>query len=101
MTRWLTAVLILLGVGGAWLGVPANAWSADAPGAMAQMAKVNLNTATVAQLTALPGVGETIARAIVDYRDNNGAFRTVDGLLQVKGIGDKRLAAIRDLVSLE
>ncbi len=101
MRRWLTAVLVLLCVGGVFLGAPPAVWSADAPAAAAQMDKVNVNTATVAQLTALPGVGEAIAQAIVEYRDNNGAFRSVDDLLQVKGIGEKKLAALRGLVSLE
>lgn len=66
MSRWLTAVLVLLCVGGVFLGEPPAVWSADAPAAAAQMGKVNINTATVAQLTALPGVGETIAQAIVE-----------------------------------
>jgi competence protein ComEA len=99
--RWLAAVLMLLCTGGMFLGAPPAVWGADAPAAAAQMGKVALNTATAEQLTALPGVGETIARAIVAYRDNNGAFRSVEDLLQVKGIGEKKLAALRDLVSLE
>ncbi|HSH70971.1 MAG TPA: helix-hairpin-helix domain-containing protein [Deferrisomatales bacterium] len=93
-------MLVLLGVAGVFLGASPVAWSADPPAAAAQMGKVNINTATAAQLTALPGVGETIAQAIVEYRDNNGAFRSVEDLLQVKGIGEKKLAALRDLVSL-
>ena len=101
MRKWLTAVLVLLCVGGVFLGAPPAAWSADPPAAEAQMSKVNINTATAEQLTALPGVGEVIAQAIIEYRDNNGAFRSLDNLLSVKGIGEKKLTALWDRVSLE
>ena len=86
MRGWLTAVVVLLGVG-VFFAAPPPVWSADPPASAAeQMGKVNVNTATAAQLMALPGVGESIAQAIADYRDNNGAFRSVEDLLQVKGI---------------
>ena len=101
MGRLAITALVLLGVGGVLWGAPPAVWCADMPAAAAQMEKVNVNTATAAQLTALPGIGDTIAQAIVDYRDNNGAFRSVDDLLQVKGIGEKKLAAVRDLVLLK
>jgi competence protein ComEA len=59
---------------------------------------LDLNTATVADLDLLPGIGPTTAQAIVDYRAEHGAFRTVDDLLDVRGIGDAKLADIRSLV---
>jgi competence protein ComEA len=61
---------------------------------------VNLNDATVEQLDALPGVGPSTAAAIVAYRDKHGPYRTVNGLLDVPGIGDGKLAALRDLVTV-
>jgi competence protein ComEA len=91
-------VLVLMGVSGVFLAAPPMGLSADPPGMAAMAAKVNINTATVEQLTTLPGVGEAIAQAIVDYRDNNGAFRSADDLLQVKGIGEKKLEGIRGMV---
>jgi len=100
MKRWLNVLFLLVGVG-LFFSMPPMAWSADAPSAAVQMEKINVNTASAAELTALPGVGEAIAQAIVEYRDNNGAFRSVDDLLQVKGIGEKKLAALRDWVTLE
>jgi competence protein ComEA len=51
--------------------------------------KVDLNTATVDQLTALPGIGATLAARIVEYREKVGQFRSADELLNVKGIGEK------------
>ncbi|WP_406435867.1 ComEA family DNA-binding protein [Streptomyces sp. NBC_00631] len=61
-------------------------------------APVSLNTATVEQLDALPGVGPVLAQHIVDFRTQHGGFRSVDELRQVKGIGDRRYSDLRDLV---
>ncbi len=61
--------------------------------------KLDLNSATAEELQKLPGIGEKLARAIVDFREQNGPYQTVEDLLQVPGIGEKRLAAIRDLVT--
>lgn len=61
-------------------------------------ALVDLNTATAAELESLPGVGPATAQAILDHRAANGPFTSVDGLLDVRGIGEAKLAALRDLV---
>jgi competence protein ComEA len=62
--------------------------------------KVNLNTATAEQLDTLPGVGPVTAQAILDWREENGRFGSVEDLLDVKGIGDATLAELRDHVSV-
>lgn len=59
-------------------------------------AAVNLNTATVDELSQLSGIGEKKAQAIVDYRTEHGDFTSVDDLVNVKGIGEKTLANLRD-----
>ncbi len=59
---------------------------------------VDLNTATAEQLIALPGVGPATAQAIVDHRDRTGRFRSIDDLLEVRGIGEAKLEALRDSV---
>jgi competence protein ComEA len=67
-----------------------------APGAAAPAAPINLNTATLEQLDTLDGVGPATAQKILDYRQAHGGFGSVDELDQVPGIGDKRLAALRE-----
>lgn len=62
--------------------------------------KVNINTAGLEELQRLPHVGPATARKILDYRKENGPFRSVEQLLEIRGIGDKYLAEMRDLVEL-
>jgi competence protein ComEA len=59
---------------------------------------VPLNTATAAELEALPGIGPATAAAIVAWREANGPFVAVDQLIEVRGIGPAKLEAVRDLV---
>lgn len=60
------------------------------------LAAVNINTATADELKTLPGIGPSKAAAIVEYRTQNGNFKSVDDLKNVKGIGDGILAKLRD-----
>ena len=59
------------------------------------MAAVNLNTASKAELEAVKGVGPKKAEAIITYREKNGPFKTVDGLKNVNGFGEKSVAKMR------
>ena len=61
---------------------------------------VNLNTATLEQLEALPGVGPATAQAILAFRDKEGSFNSVEALLDVRGIGDAKFEALRELVTV-
>lgn len=67
-------------------------------GAEGAAAPIDLNSATLAELDTLPGIGPATAQAILDERERRGGFRTVEDLLDVRGIGEAKLAAIRDLV---
>jgi competence protein ComEA len=62
--------------------------------------KVNINTASVEQLTTLPGVGPKLAARIVEYRQKSGSFRATQDLLNVKGIGEKNFAKIESWLSV-
>ena len=62
---------------------------------------VNLNTSGVEVLGSLPGIGPTRASAIIDYREHNGPFKSVDDILNVQGIGNGIYENIRDLVTVD
>jgi len=91
--------LILVGVT-APPGSAGDAPSGGSDGGAAAGGKVNLNTATLAQLDSLPGVGPVLAQRILDHREKNGPFRTVSDLRQVDGIGDTRYEQLKDLVTV-
>ena len=63
-------------------------------------AVVNINTASVHHLQRISGIGDTKARAIVEYREAHGGFKSVDELVNVSGIGEKTLDAIRDQLTV-
>jgi competence protein ComEA len=101
--RKLVCVLgIALGIALAGFGLDTPAQAGDkAVSADAAQVQVNVNTAGVAELTQLPGIGEKTAQAIVDFREQKGDFQKVEDLLEVKGIGEKKLAAIQGSVVLK
>jgi competence protein ComEA len=76
------------GAGGTGTGAPGS----GAP-------KVSLGTATPEQLDAIDGIGPTLARRIVEYRQKNGGFSSVAQLRQIDGIGEKRFEALREAVT--
>ncbi|HEX6684472.1 MAG TPA: ComEA family DNA-binding protein [Candidatus Limnocylindrales bacterium] len=79
------------------VGVPAGGGGEAVPG---EPVKVNLNTASLAQLDTLPGVGPVLAQRIIDFRAKRGGFRSVEELRQVDGIGEETFARLKDLVML-
>jgi competence protein ComEA len=83
------------GIGAAGIG-----GGLTAPGSVGTEPLINLNTATLDQLESLPGIGPALGQRILDYREEHGPFRSVDDLLNVSGIGDKRLADIRPKVTV-
>lgn len=66
----------------------------------AQGSLINLNTATISDLDSLPGIGPALAQRILDFRERNGGFRTVEDLLEVPGIGSKKFEELRNLVTV-
>ncbi|HEY1360005.1 MAG TPA: helix-hairpin-helix domain-containing protein [Thermoleophilaceae bacterium] len=77
---------------------PAVGSAGSAADASGGGARISLATATVEQLDGLDGIGPTLAKRIVEYRDKHGGFRSVDELKQVDGIGEKRFEALKDSV---
>lgn len=74
---------------------PAGSSQASAQGVPASSGLVNINKAGVEELDALPGVGQSTAQAIVDDRDANGAFASIEDLMRVSGIGEKKFEKLK------
>ncbi len=75
--------------------------SPGSPGATARPGKINLNVATVEQLDTLPGIGPALAQRIVDYRNQNGPFKKIEEVKNVKGIGDSLFDGIKTLITTD
>ncbi|MFW6115972.1 MAG: helix-hairpin-helix domain-containing protein [Chloroflexota bacterium] len=61
---------------------------------------ININTATAKDLEALPGIGEVTAQRVIDYREANGPFETIEDIQNVAGIGPKTFEAIREMIAV-
>jgi len=97
MSRILVAALVIT------LGVAAQTQGAqDTPRSVTASAgaPLNLNSATVTQLEALPGIGRATAERIVEYRQKNGGFKKAEDLMNVRGIGEKSFLKLKPLVTV-
>lgn len=80
------------------LSAPAGWTQANPPSAETQL--VNINKASVEELTSLPGIGPKIAQRIVEYRTQHGPFKRKEELLNVQGIGPKKFERLKDRITL-
>lgn len=80
---------------------PLSAGEDTNPASLLPGEKISINTAPAAELTRLPGIGETRAAAIVAWREENGPFPDPEALLQVYGIGEATLEGIREYIALD
>ena len=99
MIRTMTAALMALTCVIATSAVSAQE-SASAPKAASAAAPINLNSATSAQLEALPGIGAKMAERIVEYRQKNGSFKKVEDLMNVQGVGEKSFLKLKPLITV-
>jgi competence protein ComEA len=89
----LVATLLLGGAASAWAGADGQAKASAAR--KGSVGPVNVNTASRTELTAVPGIGKTLAQRIVEFREKNGPFRRIEDLMRVKGIGEKSFEKMR------
>jgi len=87
-------------VGEAPAGGAAAAGGSTVGGSAAQGGKVNINQASASDFENLPGIGPVLAQKIVDYRDQHGPFRTIQDLMKVSGIGDKKFDSLKEYVTV-
>ena len=98
MFRMITIALLVVGL---WsVSASAQSSSRSAAATQAAAAMVNLNTATLAQLETLPGVGKATAERIVEYREKIGGFKKIEDLMNVQGIGEKSFLKIKPLITV-
>ncbi|MBE0379437.1 ComEA family DNA-binding protein [Pseudoalteromonas prydzensis] len=98
--KFLTLIVLLFGLA---ISLPSNAAvnKVEATESAGKPQLVNVNQATVEQLSQLPGIGKSKAQAIIDYRTTQGKFKSVADLAQVKGIGDKLVAKLEGKVKFK
>ncbi|MGC9796025.1 helix-hairpin-helix domain-containing protein [Fervidobacterium riparium] len=63
--------------------------------------KIDINTAGIEELQKLPGIGPTKAQEIINYRTKNGPFRSIDEIMNVKGIGKKTFEKMKDMITIK
>jgi competence protein ComEA len=105
MFRTLLPVIALVSIS----GVVQTAHAAQAPPAAsarsaakpaAAVSPININTASVAELDALPGIGAKTAALIIEYRQKNGPFKKIEELMNVRGVGEKNFLKLRTQISV-
>jgi comEA protein len=100
MIRMMTAALIALTCVAAATVVSAQESATMSKTAVSAAAPINLNSATSAQLEALPGIGVRTAERIIEYRQKNGGFKKIEDLMNVQGIGEKSFLKLKPLITV-
>jgi competence protein ComEA len=98
--RWVAGLFALTLLALAMTGPPAVALPQTAKPAPSASAPLDINTATAEELQALPGIGTAMASRIVAFREEHGAFRRVEDLMRVKGIGEKSFKKLKPSIKI-
>jgi competence protein ComEA len=96
MTRIVATALVAL----LFAAASVHAQEPKTPPAAHAAQALNLNTATAAQLEALPGIGKATADRIVEYRQKSGGFKKIEDLMNVRGIGEKNFLKLKPLITV-
>jgi len=97
----LALLLVLCGAGSGSLAYAAQADSRAASAAGSATRQIDLNKASAEELATIPGIGEALARRIVEFREKEGPFRRVEDLMKVKGIGEKSFQKMRSHIKVD
>ena len=101
MRGWRVIVaMIAIAVAASGAAIDAQEKAPKPKGNQATTTPVNLNTATAAELQALPGVGAATAKLILEHRQKNGGFKKIEELMNIKGIGEKSFLKLKPLVTV-
>ena len=96
----LTLMLIVAITTTAWAGGESNQSAQGQSSVSSKAAKIDINHAQQTKLEVLPGIGPAIAKRVVQYRQQNGDFESIQDLTKVKGIGSKTIKQISDFVKV-
>jgi competence protein ComEA len=99
-TVMMFAMLAVLNAQASGVAAPAQGKPSKPKAAATAASPLNLNTATAADLQALPGVGAATAKLIIEHRQKNGGFKKVEELMNIKGIGEKSFLKLKPLVTV-
>jgi competence protein ComEA len=100
MIRIVIVVLLVLGLGVATTAAQESSTRGAASSSASASAPINLNTASVAQLETLPGIGRSTAERILEYRQKNGSFKKIEDLMNVRGVGEKSFLKLKPLITV-